>query len=78
MSFVDSFEYSYFLKSQRIYGDELRVLRGHPGPWQLQAVVGRAGQTEVVATWCAGQQAAWRGWGWGLGAGWGRLQELAV
>jgi hypothetical protein len=38
LEFVDSFPYSYSLKTYRVQGDEVRVLYAHPGQWRIYVV----------------------------------------
>lgn len=45
---VASLQPSYQLKQLRVYGDEVRVLRAHPGQWQVH-LLDRKGASEVLA-----------------------------
>jgi hypothetical protein len=49
LSFLNSFQYSYYLRQQRINGDDVRVLYGWPGGWQVH-VVGRDGNAKLLDT----------------------------
>ena len=49
LSFVKSFEYTYYLRQQRLNGDDVRVLSGYPGGWQVH-VVGRDGNAKLLDT----------------------------
>eukprot|EP00775_Hariotina_reticulata_P010382 gene10382-10540_t len=48
LQLVSSFQPTYWLKQIRVDGDELRVLRGHPGKWQVH-VVKRDGSDMLLA-----------------------------
>mmetsp|Transcript_13657 Transcript_13657/g.29301 ORF Transcript_13657/g.29301 Transcript_13657/m.29301 type:complete len:285 (+) Transcript_13657:15-869(+) len=47
--FVGSFAPSYYLKQLRVYGDNVRVLKAHPGDWQVY-VLDRKGGADLIGT----------------------------
>uniref|UniRef100_A0A6T7UQQ4 DUF1995 domain-containing protein n=2 Tax=Pyramimonas obovata TaxID=1411642 RepID=A0A6T7UQQ4_9CHLO len=46
-SFINSFEPAYCLKSFRVLGENVRILRGYPGTWKVYAI-SEAGEAELV------------------------------
>uniref|UniRef100_A0A7S0RMB0 DUF1995 domain-containing protein n=1 Tax=Chlamydomonas leiostraca TaxID=1034604 RepID=A0A7S0RMB0_9CHLO len=46
-AFVATFEPTYWLRQQRVYGDVVRVLRGYPHAWQVHVDVARAPGTRA-------------------------------
>ena len=54
LALVSTFHSSYALRQQRVYGDDVRVLRAHPGAWQLHQVA-RDGQAELLGV----QDSSW-------------------
>ncbi|GAX83781.1 hypothetical protein CEUSTIGMA_g11206.t1 [Chlamydomonas eustigma] len=44
---VASLEPSYQFKQLRVYGDDVRLLKAHPGLWQVH-VLGREGKSELI------------------------------
>ncbi|MEW5314631.1 MAG: hypothetical protein WDW38_006110 [Sanguina aurantia] len=47
--FVAGFQPSYALKTQRIYGDSIRIFKAHPGPWQIN-LIDKRGKSELLGT----------------------------
>jgi hypothetical protein len=45
---VESLAPSYQFKQLRVYGDDVRLLKAHPAPWQVH-VLGREGKSELIA-----------------------------
>eukprot|EP00877_Chromochloris_zofingiensis_P011974 jgi/Chrzof1/702/Cz01g25120.t1 len=49
LQFIDTFEHTYYVKQQRVYGDDLRVLRAFPGKWHVYAV-NAAGTPQLLSS----------------------------
>jgi hypothetical protein len=50
LEFVDSFRWSYSLKTYRVQGDEVRVLYAHPGQWRIFVVPRGGAVPKLLAT----------------------------
>eukprot|EP00879_Flechtneria_rotunda_P003240 GHRR01003463.1.p1 GENE.GHRR01003463.1~~GHRR01003463.1.p1 ORF type:complete len:292 (+),score=64.75 GHRR01003463.1:691-1566(+) len=49
LQLIDSFQPTYWLKQLRVTGDDLRVLRAHPGKWQVYVAL-KDGSNQLLDT----------------------------